>query len=111
MTDPEISPSPIKPPRISAFNKVRMALDRDLRILLGLVVTFGGFLIFLIGCHPQIIGMDRSPLIGVVQIVAFEIGLLVGQLVSGLPFRLLIITPPIGYSSLLLLMMPFLKVL
>lgn len=54
-----------------------MALDRDLRILLGLVVTFGGFLIFLIGCHPQIIGMDRSPIIGVVQIVVFEIGLLV----------------------------------
>ena len=54
-----------------------MALHHDLRIPFGLAVTFGGFLIFLIGCHLHIIGMGRSPLISVVQTAVFEIGLLV----------------------------------
>ena len=52
-------------------------MDHDLRIRLGLVITAGGFVVFIIGCHPAIIGMDRSLLIGVVQIVVFLVGLLV----------------------------------
>jgi len=52
-------------------------MDHDLRVRLGLVITVGGFIIFLIGCHPNLIGMDISPMIGVVQIVVFLVGLLV----------------------------------
>jgi hypothetical protein len=54
-----------------------MAMDHDLRIRLGLVITLGGFIAFIIGCQPNLIGMDRSPLVGVVQIVIFLTGLLV----------------------------------
>jgi hypothetical protein len=54
-----------------------MAMDHDLRIRLGLVIIIGGFIVFLIGCHPGLIGMDRSLVIGVVQIIVFLVGLLV----------------------------------
>jgi hypothetical protein len=77
MNNPETPQSPETPPRISRLTRVRLAFDHDLRIRLGLIVTCGGFVVFLIGCHPQIIGMDRSSIIGVTQIVVFEIGLLV----------------------------------
>ena len=52
-------------------------MDHDLRVRLGLVITVGGFIVFLIGCRPALIGMDRSQVIGVVQIVVFLVGLLV----------------------------------
>lgn len=45
------------------------------RIRLGLVLTLGGFLVFLVGATPHIFGLDRSPLIGFVQIAIFLIGM------------------------------------
>lgn len=45
------------------------------RARFGLVVTMVGFVIFLIGSQPAVFGMDRSPVIGFVQIAVFLIGL------------------------------------
>jgi hypothetical protein len=45
------------------------------RIRLGLSLTLVGFVIFLIGARPSLFGLDRSPVIGFVQIAVFLIGL------------------------------------
>ena len=81
------TPQPITPPPIAGLNRLRMAMDHNLRVRLGLMITVGGFVVFIIGCHPDLIGMDRSPVIGVVQIVVFLVGLLViclGGFISGI---------------------------
>ena len=73
MSNPENPPpQPITPRPIASLQRLRLAMDHDLRIRLGLVITIGGFVVFIIGCHPAIIGMDRSLLIGVVQIVVHD---------------------------------------
>lgn len=41
----------------------------------GLVVTLLGFLVFLVGARPSLFGLDRSPVVGFVQISVFEVGL------------------------------------
>jgi hypothetical protein len=41
----------------------------------GLITTLVGFVVFLIGSRPSIFGLDRSPVIGFVQISVFLIGL------------------------------------
>jgi hypothetical protein len=43
----------------------------------GLSVTLVGFFVFLIGVRPSLFGLDRSPVIGFVQIAVFLIGLAV----------------------------------
>lgn len=45
------------------------------RVRNGLMLTLIGFLVFLIGIRPQFFGLDRSPVIGFVQIAVFLIGL------------------------------------
>ncbi len=45
------------------------------RARVGLALTLTGFLIFLIGARPGMFGMDRSPIIGFVQIAVFLVGL------------------------------------
>ena len=45
------------------------------RARVGLIITLTGFLIFLIGARPGLFGIDRSPIIGFVQIAVFLIGL------------------------------------
>lgn len=45
------------------------------RIRVGLSVTLFGFLVFLLGARPSFFGLDRSPVIGFVQIAVFLIGL------------------------------------
>lgn len=45
------------------------------RIRTGLVVTLIGFLVFLLGSRPGIFGLDRSPVIGFVQIAVMLVGL------------------------------------
>ncbi len=45
------------------------------KIRIGLSLTLGGFLIFLIGARPDVFGLDISPVIGFVQIAVFVIGL------------------------------------
>ena len=45
------------------------------RIQFGLVTAVGGFLIFLVGIKPEVFGLDRSPVLGFVQIGVMLIGL------------------------------------
>ena len=47
------------------------------RIRLGMILMLVGFVIFLIGAVPDVFGLDRSPVIGFVQIAVFLIGLAV----------------------------------
>jgi len=46
-----------------------------IRIRVGLVLTILGFLLFLLGARPSLFGLDRSPVIGFVQIGMFLVGL------------------------------------
>jgi hypothetical protein len=48
---------------------------RRLRTQAGLVVLVLGLLTFLLGAKPQVFGLDRSPVIGFVQIAVFLTGL------------------------------------
>lgn len=45
------------------------------RVRLGLVLTLMGFVVFLIGAQPSFFGLDRSPVVGFVQIAVFLVGL------------------------------------
>jgi hypothetical protein len=45
------------------------------RIQVGLTVTLFGFFVFLLGIRPDVFGLDRSPVIGFVQVAVFLIGL------------------------------------
>ncbi|KAF0110521.1 MAG: hypothetical protein FD147_1577 [Chloroflexi bacterium] len=45
------------------------------RIRFSLIVTFGGFVLFLIGAQPGLFGLDRSPVIGFIQIAVMLVGL------------------------------------
>jgi hypothetical protein len=46
-----------------------------LRIRIGLGATILGFLIYLLGAEPGLFGMDRSPVVGFVQIATVLVGL------------------------------------
>lgn len=45
------------------------------RIRFGIILTLVGVLIFFIGARPDLVGMDRSPVIGFVQIGVMLVGL------------------------------------
>lgn len=45
------------------------------RVRAGLGVTVFGFLIYLLGAEPGLFGLDRSPVVGFVQIAVFLVGL------------------------------------
>ena len=45
------------------------------RIQLGLIVAVGGFLIFMVGARPELFLLDRSPVVGFIQIAVMLIGL------------------------------------
>ena len=45
------------------------------RIRIGLIFTLLGFALFLLGARPSIFHLDRSPVIGFVQIAVFLVGL------------------------------------
>jgi hypothetical protein len=51
------------------------ASNGHFRIRLGMILMLVGFVIFLIGAVPDLFGLDRSPVIGFVQITVFLIGL------------------------------------
>lgn len=46
-----------------------------LRVRFGLLLTLFGLLVFLIGARPALFGLDRSPVVGFVQISVFLVGL------------------------------------
>lgn len=45
------------------------------RVRVGLIVTLFGFGIFLLGARPSVFGLDRSPVIGFVQVAVLLVGL------------------------------------
>ena len=45
------------------------------RIRLGIILSLIGLLVFLVGAKPDILGLDRSPVIGFVQITVMLVGL------------------------------------
>lgn len=49
--------------------------NRKLRIRLGLGVTIFGFIVYLLGAEPGLFFLDRSPVVGFVQIATFLVGL------------------------------------
>ena len=57
-------------------NISRALPERD-RIRLGLLITFLGLVIFIIGAKPEWLGLDHSPVIGFAQIFIFMLGLAV----------------------------------
>ena len=46
-----------------------------MRIRVGLMLTLFGLLVFLLGARPAFFGLDRSPVVGFVQIAVFLVGL------------------------------------
>jgi len=48
-----------------------------LKLRIGLLFALAGFTIFLLGARPGLFAMDRSPVIGFVQIAVFLVGLAV----------------------------------
>lgn len=59
---PEIETTPLRP-------------DYRMRVRTGLVLTVVGFLVFVLGANPAVFGLDRSPVIGFLQIAVFLVGL------------------------------------
>ena len=49
--------------------------SRTLRKRLGILITLTGLLIFMVGTTPASFGLDRSPVVGFVQIAVFILGL------------------------------------
>ena len=45
------------------------------RIQVGLIVAVGGFLIFMVGARPELFLLDRSPVVGFIQITVMLFGL------------------------------------
>lgn len=56
-------------------NKKTPGSNGRFRIRLGMIMILVGFVIFLIGAVPDAFGLDRSPVIGFVQIAVFLVGL------------------------------------
>ena len=46
-----------------------------LRIRVGLISVFLGFFVYILGANPGLFGLDRSPVVGFVQISVFLVGL------------------------------------
>jgi hypothetical protein len=64
-------------PQLSAADEVptQPATRSKRRIRAGLIFTLAGYAIFLLGARPSIYGLDRSPVIGFVQIAVFLAGI------------------------------------
>jgi hypothetical protein len=72
MTTPASS-QPSSPPTRDISPSTRPNITN--RVRFGLIITLLGFIIFLIGARPGLFGLDRSPVIGFVQIAVFLVGL------------------------------------
>lgn len=70
-----------KPDTESNQNATQLEIDIPLpplhrvRIRFSLIIAFFGFLLMLVGAQPGIFGLDRSPVVGFVQIAVMLIGL------------------------------------
>jgi hypothetical protein len=59
----------------SSLPVIKGKLNGRFRTRFGLTLTILGFFIFLVGAEPSLFGLDRSPVIGFVQITVFLVGL------------------------------------
>ncbi len=78
--EPTSTPSenqPADPPGAPIETPTRPIHFWQRRARIGLALTLAGLLTFLIGARPVMFGMDRSPVIGFVQIAVFLVGLAV----------------------------------
>ena len=50
-------------------------IRKSIRVRLALILTVVGFIVFIIGTKPEWLSLDRSPVVGFVQIAVFLIGL------------------------------------
>jgi hypothetical protein len=57
------------------MNTKKSKTNGNFRIRMGMILMAFGLLIFLVGAVPDLFGLDRSPVIGFVQIAVFLIGL------------------------------------
>ncbi len=60
------SPAPINSPK---------GFPSRMRVRFGLLLALFGLLVFLVGARPALFGLDRSPVVGFVQIAVFLVGL------------------------------------
>jgi hypothetical protein len=79
-SEPAQDPPMGQPPAVSVEKQPTEPNSRPVsywrrRSRIGLALTLSGLLIFLIGSRPSMFGIDRSPIIGFVQIAVFLIGL------------------------------------
>lgn len=56
-------------------NTTPIGIPSRMRVRFGLLVSLFGLLIFLVGARPSLFGLDRSPVVGFVQISVFLVGL------------------------------------
>lgn len=49
--------------------------NRVFRVIAGLVIALLGLILFVLGVNPSLFGMDRSPVVGFIQITVFLAGL------------------------------------
>ena len=61
--------------RVNGNNNTSVDLFPLRRIQFGLIVAVGGFLLFLVGARPELFLLDRSPVVGFIQIAVMLIGL------------------------------------
>ena len=62
-------------PSISPETTPLGAIPSRFRIRTGLSITLIGLLVFLVGARPALFDLDRSPVVGFVQISVFLVGL------------------------------------
>ena len=48
---------------------------KNRRMMVGLFISVFGFFVYLLGTSPELFGLDRSPVVGFVQIAVFLVGL------------------------------------
>ncbi|MBA4379481.1 MAG: hypothetical protein C0393_02135 [Anaerolinea sp.] len=60
---------------ISPDTPPEAAIPSPVRIRLGLTMTLLGFIVFMIGARPALFSLDRSVVVGFVQIAVFLVGL------------------------------------
>jgi hypothetical protein len=74
-TSTPINPTPGSPTQPIPENGSKASKSVSRWSITGTVLTLAGLVVFLTGIRPGIIGMDRSPVIGFVQIGVFLVGL------------------------------------
>ena len=62
-------------PSVSPDTTPLGAIPSRFRVRTGLSITLVGLLVFLVGARPAIFNLDRSPVVGFVQISVFLVGL------------------------------------